>query len=102
MAVNCGGGGYTSTCGVQFLADDTPCEPGDAIPAGAPYCRTNIKGPDGGYAYTTDRTVNGTADPTIFEVTVAPRCTSRSILDMVNEKVLLKSAAGPVLICGSV
>lgn len=68
VAVNCGGGSYQSTCGVQFLADETPCDPGDVIPAGSPYCRTNIKGPEGGYFYPTDHTVAGTADSTIFQV----------------------------------
>jgi hypothetical protein len=68
VAVNCGGLGYTTTCGVPFLADDTPCDPGDAIPEGKLYCRTNIKGPEGGYSYPTDRAIAGTADQPIFQV----------------------------------
>jgi hypothetical protein len=71
--VNCGGDGYVSTCGVNFLPDDLPCDPGNTIPEGAPYCRTNIKGPAGGYSYqkpSTDPPIAGTADPHLFEVSV--------------------------------
>lgn len=71
-----------STCGVHFLPDNTACNPGDTIPDGQPYCRTNIKGPAGGYSYfkpSTDPPITGTADPRIFEVRIAGREDTKSL-----------------------
>jgi hypothetical protein len=68
FAVLCGAfESYQSSFGVNFVADDTPCQNLRDMPPGSPYCRFDDNGATGGFAASTNETVTGTTDPKIFQ-----------------------------------
>ncbi|GAQ79894.1 hypothetical protein KFL_000400380 [Klebsormidium nitens] len=80
VAINSAGPRYVSSCGVVFEDDSnnssrcsdgvsslTPVTQAGIMPPGRTWCRTNIKGPTGGYQYDTPNGIFDTSDPTIFQ-----------------------------------